>query len=173
MTSASGQAPSHARSCVGRSWWQRRADTRATVLVVVGAVVPDDNAESVARTANSAAPARAAERVRQVVYDPAIVIRLRAAIFRGLRHPVLGPVLILLFGLLLGLLLLHASADQAHDAGLVCLAIVVLLVAIVVPRRLWVRSLRPSSTGQRAPPRVATRSLHVLPTSFVSPPLRL
>lgn len=101
------------------------------------------------------------------------MIRLRATLELGLRHRWLGPVLILLFAVLLTLLALHSAFDEALLSGLLaCVAL-----ALVV----FVRSFPPPaparrSTGRiapRAPPRLLGATLVPAYQPSPLPPLRL
>lgn len=61
-------------------------------------------------------------------YDLRAMIRLRAAVVRGLRHPWLGPALALLLAVLLVLLVLHAVVHEASVPELVVCAVIALAV---------------------------------------------
>lgn len=68
------------------------------------------------------------------------LIRLRRTLERGRKHPILGPIVLVLLVLLLAMVFLHAAYDDhgaAPETGFVCLAIVILLGSVVVrvPRR--------------------------------------
>ena len=81
------------------------------------------------------------------------MIRLRAAIGRGLRHPVLGPLLVIVLAVMLVMLVFHTTHDQLHQAGLLICAAVMLLVAafLIPPRRLTpVWRSRPNRRGPPA-----------------------
>ena len=68
------------------------------------------------------------------------MIRLRRTIERGMRHRWLGPVFVILFCLMLGLLLLHAMHD-GHDAGTelgeFCLGLTIMFGLMVVIQLRW------------------------------------
>src|SRR2546429_643030 len=90
--------------------------------------------------------------------------------WRGRRHRWLGPAFVVLLALLLALVVLHTAADQATETGVVCLAILMILIAILLPAPpqllIHVRRIR----APRAPPprRIAQSQL-----LCVTPPLRL
>lgn len=101
------------------------------------------------------------------------MIRLRSAFERGLGHRWLGPAVLLFLAVLLGLLVLHATADAIFESALVCLVVglVVTVRAIVRPRP-GVR--RPTVRLGRAPPRSDTAHPSPPQTLLVSlSPLRL
>ena len=65
------------------------------------------------------------------------MIRLRRTLERGRRHPILGPIVLILLVLLLAMVFMHAAQDEhstAIDAGFFCLAIVAMLGPVVVGR---------------------------------------
>jgi glycerol uptake facilitator-like aquaporin len=65
------------------------------------------------------------------------MIRLRQTLDRGRRHPILGPLLVLLLVLLLAMTFLHAAHDSheiAIDFGGFCLGMAVVLAMLVVGR---------------------------------------
>jgi hypothetical protein len=103
------------------------------------------------------------------------VIRLRVSIRRGLRHPLLGPVVLVGLCVLLAFILLHALED-AHDAvatGAACLAVAMIVGALAAfpPRRLS-PALRPARRRLRGPPAYFLAAALAL-EQHVSPPLRL
>lgn len=71
---------------------------------------------------------------------------------RGLRHPVLGPLVLLLLACFLALVIFHTTADGvAKSAPFLCLMIIVALVVILVARP--VRVLSPTRVpADRGPP---------------------
>lgn len=80
------------------------------------------------------------------------MIRLRVAIERGLRHPVLGPLLVIVLAVMLVMVIFHTTNDQLHKAGLLLCAAVMLLVAVVLlPPRTLVPARR-SRPNRRGPP---------------------
>jgi hypothetical protein len=86
------------------------------------------------------------------------VIALRRGIERGVRHPVFGPLCLILFALLLALTVAHGLHDQFHDGELVaCVAFVVIgaIVSLVLPPLAGLRSTR--LVACRAPPQVCPR----------------
>jgi len=94
---------------------------------------------------------------------------------RGLRHPLLGPVVLIGLCVLLAFVLLHALED-AHDAvaaGAVCLAVAVIVGALAAfsPRRLS-PPLRPRARRLRGPPAYSFAVALAL-EQHISPPLRL
>lgn len=101
------------------------------------------------------------------------MIALRRTIERGVRHPLLGPLCLILLALLLVFTIVHGAHDQIHDGELiVCIAfLLTALMSLVLPQLPSVRviALRPS----RAPPapRLAVRP--VLRTPIAPIPLRL
>lgn len=107
------------------------------------------------------------------------MIALRQTIERGLRHPVLGPLCVLLLALLLAFTFLH-SLEHGHDDGVgapfgyLCVAIASLLLLRATPRQtVVVASRTPSDVTDRAPPRPVTgRRLTTVLGVFESPPLR-
>lgn len=102
------------------------------------------------------------------------MIRLRHEIDCALRHRWLGPIILLVLVGLLALVVLHITIDQAIEASIVCLAIVMIVVRIVWPfRRRLLLGLQTPPAESRGPPIHFVR--HLLATSaFVAPlPLRL
>lgn len=101
------------------------------------------------------------------------MIRLRAALERGLRHRWLGPALVLVLAILLALLILHSAIDEAPVSGLVvCFAVALLLVLrIVVPPLAVRQETRPFSP--RAPPPAFVAARVPAYARRGSPPLRL
>jgi hypothetical protein len=98
------------------------------------------------------------------------VIRLREMLERGMRHRWLGPVLIVLFAVLLALVVLHTTADQATEAGVVCLAFLVILVTLLLPRPPEIVLRLQRARAPRAPPPTRVARNQVL---TITPPLRL
>ena len=103
------------------------------------------------------------------------MIRLRQQIERGLRHPVVGPLLLLLLAVLVVFIALHETSEGiAGHVELICVALAMVLLAVLPlteALRLTIR-LRGASPS-RAPP-AATQRLR--PTSIgtsSSHPLRL
>ena len=95
---------------------------------------------------------------RPILYDPAAVIRLRQALERGRRHPVLGPILLILLVLLLAMVFLHA-AGEGHDAvtevGAMCMVILTILGPLLLEkaRRTPPTSVEPTR-DERGPPQI-------------------
>jgi hypothetical protein len=84
------------------------------------------------------------------------VIRLRHILERGRRHPILGPIVLVLLVLLLAMVFMHAAHDEhgtAVEAGFFCLAIVTMLgpVAVWIARGVR-RSIEVSVHRYRGPP---------------------
>ncbi len=104
------------------------------------------------------------------------VIRLRAAIERGLRNPWLRPILIIFLALMLGLLVVHSTSDQNQlgtQGGplIACLAIAFLLGALLAPKA-PIATVRTRRVPARAPPRDPSPPMAVLAQTPTSP-LRL
>lgn len=81
------------------------------------------------------------------------MIALRRTIERGVRHPLFGPLCLILLALLLVFTVIHGAHDQIHnETGLmVCLAIVITaLLSLLVPRIVVARFVTPRAS--RAPP---------------------
>lgn len=81
------------------------------------------------------------------------MIRLRRVIAGAMRHPVLGPLVLILLAFTLALLAIHGTADQGLDGTVVaCFALAVLMALLVVltstPRLHRLDGRRPA----RAPP---------------------
>jgi hypothetical protein len=106
------------------------------------------------------------------------MIRLRQTIERGMRHRWLGPLVVILFCLMLALLFLHAMHDgheASTDMGEFCLGLTIMFGVVVLIRLRWrvVVSLVAVRSG-RAPPAARFLALPVRGAVFtVSPPLRL
>jgi hypothetical protein len=89
---------------------------------------------------------------------------------RGMRHRWLGPAFVLLVPLLLALVVLHTTADQATEATVVCVAFLVILLTLVLPPppRFVIRVQR--TRVPRGPPAARIAQNHSLTPT---PPLRL
>jgi uncharacterized membrane protein YhaH (DUF805 family) len=89
---------------------------------------------------------------------------------RGRRHRWLGPAFVVLFALLLALVVLHTAADQATETGVVCLAILIILIAIFLPRppQIFIHVRRTRAPRPPPPSRIGQSQL-----LSVTPPLRL
>ena len=113
--------------------------------------------------------------VRPVRLTSSPVIALRRTIEQGVRHPLLGPLCLILLALLLFFTVVHGAHDQIHEGELVvCIAfLITVLVSLALPQLLVVRITATSSS--RAPPVAAVRprtaSSH--PFRAVPVPLRL
>lgn len=83
-----------------------------------------------------------------------VMIRLRASIDRGRRHPLLGPLLIVVFVLVIALMMLHEGQESAvTDLGPLCIGITLLLLRAVIARPATPESVRtPDALAARAPP---------------------
>lgn len=63
------------------------------------------------------------------------MIRLRRTLERGRKHPILGPIVLILLVLLLAMVFVHAAQDDfgaVIEAGFVCFAVVTLLGSVAV-----------------------------------------
>ena len=104
------------------------------------------------------------------------MIRLRQSIEAGLRHPLLGPLLLLFLGLILAFVVLHTIEHGVEGLLFSCAIIVAIsLRLVVVLGRTWRAVTEQQSPFGRAPP---TRTLRLLPLRQVPPalvalPLRL
>lgn len=75
------------------------------------------------------------------------MIRLRTSLLRGLRNPLLAPVLLLLLAVALAVLALHLGIDQALTSALVaCAALAGILALFEGPRR-GRMTIRPAIVG--------------------------
>ena len=102
------------------------------------------------------------------------MIELRRKLERGLRHPLLGPVCLLLLALLLAFTVVHGAHDQLESCCelVVCIAIVFIVLVCVRPARL--RPLFYSVQVPRGPPAYsAVSSVALSPFSDALRPLRL
>ena len=105
------------------------------------------------------------------------MIRLRHALQRGLRHPVLGPILLVLLAIVMVMVVVHSTHDQAHqDSPLFAACIALALFALVVLLVSAPRANAPAAwSSARAPP-PANRYRRCVPLAGVparSFPLRL
>ena len=104
------------------------------------------------------------------------MIRLRQQIDRGRRHPVLGPLLIIVLLLMIALMMLHEGSESTGvDLGALCVGIMLALLRVVVPRPATPETRSTTEAeAARAPPRRAR--WHGVPAGFGcsgSLPLRL
>lgn len=87
-----------------------------------------------------------------------------------MRHRWLGPAFVFLVALLLALVVLHTTADQATEVGVVCLAFLVILVTLLLSPPPQILVPRLERTGApRAPPAARLAQNQFL---RVIPPLR-
>jgi hypothetical protein len=104
------------------------------------------------------------------------VIRLRQSINAGLRHPLLGPVLLIFLAIVLALVILHTVEHGVEGLLFSCaiLAAVVLRLVVVLGRT-WRATTEQISVLGRAPPRPAFRLLPPsrVPSAVSALPLRL
>ena len=101
------------------------------------------------------------------------MIRLRHEIDRALGNRWLGPIILLVLVGLLALVVLHVTIDQAIEASVVCLALVIVFVRVVRPIRLRLLGLQTPPAASRGPP-VRSFRRPVVASAFVAPlPLRL
>lgn len=104
------------------------------------------------------------------------VIRLRQSLEAGLRHPLLGPLLLLFLGLILAFVVFHTIEHGGEGLLFSCVIVVAMsLRLVVVLGRIWRAATEQQSPFGRAPPR---RALRLLPSGRVPPvltalPLRL
>lgn len=93
------------------------------------------------------------------------MIRLRQALERGRKHPVLGPILLVLLALLLALVFLHAAVD-GHDAATevsaLCIAIFTILGSILLDRVRRTLEARVVAVRRDRGPPVVGRVLRIL-----------
>jgi hypothetical protein len=82
------------------------------------------------------------------------MIRLRQQIERGLRHPVVGPLLVLLLAVLVVFIALHETSEGiAGHVELICVAIAIVLLAAVPFAEALHVAARPLGTNpSRGPP---------------------
>lgn len=103
------------------------------------------------------------------------MIRLRQLLDRGRRHPLLGPLVVLLLVLLTALTAMHEGHEStASDIGVLCVGIAVLLVAtVVLASAAPLMTVAGAAQPARAPPAslVDTFSIGHDPPDFL--PLRL
>ena len=101
------------------------------------------------------------------------MIRLRSAIETALRHPVLGPFVLLLLAIVLVLVVLHVSAEVVVSAALAfCGTVAVVLIGGLSIWATFVGSSRLVSTALARPPTAVARRLS-RSTVALAVPLRL
>ena len=104
------------------------------------------------------------------------MIELRRKLDRGLRHPLLGPLCLVLLALLLAFTVMHGAHDQMHDVGelIVCVALLIgAIVSLTMPR---LRDVAVTARrAPRGPPVVSVARSLPRPSSYASHfvPLRL
>jgi hypothetical protein len=100
------------------------------------------------------------------------VIRLRAALERGLRNRWIGPALVCILAVILVFLALHALLDHAPTAGFAaCMAIAIFLLALAFIPRPPLERVRATRT-QRGPPLVRPARTSIASHTALAP-LRL
>ena len=103
------------------------------------------------------------------------MIELRRRIDRWKRHPIIGPLIIILLVLVLAIIAIHESHENiAGTAGELCIGIALLLIALVAPliHRL-VRATPSIGRCDRAPPRDRSQLVPRYRSTSVPIPLRL
>jgi len=101
------------------------------------------------------------------------MIRLRQQIERGLRHPVVGPLLLILLAVLVVFIALHETSESiAGHVELICVAIAIVLLAAVSLVQVLHVATRPLGTNPSRgpppadrrlwPPRIGTSDFHPL-----------
>jgi peptidoglycan/LPS O-acetylase OafA/YrhL len=88
----------------------------------------------------------------------AAVIRLNQILERGRRHPLLGPLVVILLVVLVVMTALHEGHESvAADAGLLCIGIVMLVVGLVSALRTGASRFEavPTLTPRGPPPQAA------------------
>lgn len=103
------------------------------------------------------------------------MIRLRQQIERGLRHPVVGPLLLLLLAVLVVFTALHETSEGiAGHVELICVALAMVLIAALPLAKALRLTIQPRGANpSRAPPQA---TLRVRPTGIGTSsfhPLRL
>lgn len=79
------------------------------------------------------------------------IIRLRELIERGLRHPRLGPVVLILLAVLLAAVLIHEGGERLADGvGELCMALFVLVVLCGLARPALDRCSRSAAQARRS-----------------------
>jgi hypothetical protein len=91
------------------------------------------------------------------------VIRLRRQIERGLRHPFVGPLLLLALAVLVAFIALHQTSETiAGHAELICVAIALVLLAVVPGREAPRFLIRVSPVKSPRGPPIASRERRTL-----------
>jgi hypothetical protein len=103
------------------------------------------------------------------------VIRLRQGIETGLRHPLLGPVLLLFLGLILAFVVFHTIEHGVEGALFSCAILAaVALRLVVVLGRVWRERLGRLPLVGRGPPQPAVSAFPLIgrPAVLFALPLR-
>lgn len=101
------------------------------------------------------------------------MIALRRKIERWRRHPIIGPLLIVLLILVLAFVFLHESHEKiAADLGELCVGIALLVVALLLPAAVRIVAMAVVHCLRRGPP-ISFDLLAALLHRFRSVPLPL
>lgn len=102
------------------------------------------------------------------------MIRLRQSLDAGLRHPLLGPLLLLVLALLLSFLFLHVAEHELERLLLTCavLAAVALRLVLAPEGRLTPIRPIPATTRRGSPPPAVARAMPPPPSAVFALPLR-
>ena len=101
------------------------------------------------------------------------MIRLRHEIDRALRNPWVGPIVLLVLVGLLALVILHVTIDQAIEASIVCLVIVMFAVGTVRIVRRFLGLLQAPPASSRGDPGRGVRRPRAASVFTAPLPLRL
>ena len=101
------------------------------------------------------------------------MIELRRRIERGVRHPVLGPLCLILLALLLAFTVMHGTHDQIHEGELiVCIAFLITALVVLIHPRLRVTHVA-ILRSSRAPPADVPRAVPAARIQFRAAPIPL
>jgi hypothetical protein len=101
------------------------------------------------------------------------VIRLRQSLEAGLRHPLLGPVLLICLGLILAFVIFHTVEHGVEGLLFTCAIVAaVVLRLVVVQGRIWRVTPTSAQLTGRAPPPAVTLPAIRPPTLLFALPLR-
>lgn len=103
------------------------------------------------------------------------MIRLRQALETGLRHPLLGPLLLLCLGLLLAFVVFHTVEHGVEGLLFSCAILAAVTLRLVVVRgRIWRVRLGRLPLAGRGPPQPVAAALPAIrrPTVLFALPLR-